>query len=102
MATEKIYVKGFRTFPKRDGAPDFVLGQLVINLREFSDWVAGKDIQAHYTEYDGKKQLRCDILEGDKGIYFTVNTFKPEEKKEEKPSESKRPEPEDDGSGLPF
>jgi len=34
----------------------------------------------HFTEYQGDKQLRFDILDGNKGLYVTLNTYKPAEK----------------------
>lgn len=77
---EKIYVKGFRTFPKGKNAPDFVLGELVITPREFVDWLSeNPDL---LTEYKDKKQLRVQILQGKESINFQVNTFKPEAKDE--------------------
>lgn len=81
---EKIYVKGFRTFPKHEKAPEFVLGTLIINPNEFIQWMQeNKDL---LTEYKETKQLKCQILKGDKGISFIVDTYKAEPKAEkEKP-----------------
>ena len=96
--TDKIYPKGLRTFPPRDTAPDFVKGTLIITPRELVDFI--KDNPHLLTEYEGRKQLRCNILEGDKGLYLQVDTWKPDA--------NQRPEPEpevdgNDSSGpLPF
>ena len=71
---EKIYVKGLMVFVPHENAPDFVKGTLVITLEELTSFF---NQQAKYhTEYNGKKQLRCQILEGEKGLYFTVDTYK--------------------------
>lgn len=74
---EKIYPKGMVTFSPREGAPDFVLGQLVVTMRDFLEW--SKTVQEHYREYNGKKQLRFNILNGEKGVYIQLDTYKPKE-----------------------
>lgn len=91
--TEKIYPKGLRTFPPREGAPDFVKGTLIITPRELVDFI--KERPDLLTEYNGNKQLRCNILEGDKGLYFQVDTYKPEQ-------QPTSPPPVDDDEPLPF
>ena len=71
-----MFVKGFRTFAPRAGAPDFVLGQLVVTLDDFKEFVNG-EAREYISDYNGKKQLRIDILEKKEGgINFTVNTYK--------------------------
>ena len=94
--SDTIYPKGLRTFPPREKAPDFVKGSLIITPRELVDFI--KDNPHLLTEYNGNKQLRCNILEGDKGLYFTVDTYKPDA------NQQPEPEPEADGnnSDLPF
>ena len=74
--SERIFVKGFRTFAKREGSPDFVLGSLLITIDEFKEFINGEGKQ-YLSDYDGKKQLRLDILEGKDGrVNFQVNTYK--------------------------
>jgi len=81
MANETIYFQGVRTFPKNDKAPEFVLGTGVISLNEFFQWV--KENPQLQTEYEGKKQLRFQVLKKkDGGVTFTVDTFKPTAKTE--------------------
>lgn len=101
MAEEKILPKGFRTFEPHQNAPDFVKGQLVISLNDFIKFC--ETSPELLSEYNGAKQLKLDILESRKGgLYFAVNTFKPEKKIEltnqpfqtkegEKPFEEKLP-----------
>lgn len=81
MAQEKIYPKGIMAFSPRQGAPDFVKGSLVITPRELIDWL--KQNEGLLTEYEGKKQIRLDLLEGNKGLYVAVNTYKAGEKKKQ-------------------
>jgi len=80
MAEAKVYPKGLRTFKKNDNAPEFVLGSLIITPADLAQWVA--ENPQYLTDYNGSKQLKLQILNGDKGIYFTVDTYK---KKEETP-----------------
>ena len=89
---DTIYVEGMRVFPPHQNAPDFVKGSLIITPRELVEFF--KTQADNMTEYNGKKQLRCQILEGNKGLYFTVDTYKPKAKPEapEAPAED----------GLPF
>ena len=72
---EKIYPSGLRTFPKNEKAPDFVLGTLLITPNELFAWL--KENENLLTDYKGSKQLKLQILNGNKGIYFVVDTFKP-------------------------
>ncbi len=91
MAQEKIYPKGIMTFPKNQNAPDFVMGSMVITPNDLFAWL--KENENLLTEYQGKKQIRLSILNGNKGIYLVVDTFKPTAKAENKQEES---------SDLPF
>lgn len=77
--SEKIYPEGMRAFSKRDNAPDFVVGTLVITPNDLIEWL--KKNQSLLTEYEGKKQLKLQILNGNKGLYLQVDTWKKEEEK---------------------
>lgn len=90
---DKIYVKGIRIFNPHDNAPDFVKGTVIITPRELTDFL--KSQADNFTEYEGTKQLRCQLLEGKKGLYLAVDTFK----KEEKAQPAQKPEPDE---SLPF
>lgn len=78
MANEKIYPKGIRCFPKHEKQPSFVLGSMVITPNELVQWLKGNENLL--SEYNGEKQLKLQILNGDKGIYLTVDTYKAEAK----------------------
>lgn len=78
MSKETIYPEGVRVFSPKQGAPDFVVGDLVIEPRTLTDWIkANPDF---LTDYKGAKQLRLQILSGNKGLYVKVNDYKPGEK----------------------
>ena len=73
---EPIYVEGLRFFNPRETAPDFVRGEIIVNLKQFFDFVSTQE--EHYTEYEGNKQLKLSMKTGKKGgMYFEVDTFKP-------------------------
>lgn len=91
--SETIYAEGLRYFPPREGAPDFVKGSVIVNLKDFFDFVSAQT--EHYSEYKGNKQLKLNFLNGKNGMYFTVDTFKPTAKKEE-------PVVAESASDLPF
>jgi len=76
---EKIFPKGLTIFAPREGAPDFVKGSMIITPKLFIEWA--KTMSDHFSEYDGEKQLRFDLLEGNKGLYSILNTYKPNDKK---------------------
>jgi len=89
--SETIYPKGVTLFSPRDGAPEWVVGEVIITIEDLKEFV--NDNPDLLSEYKGKKQLKLNILRGKKGLYATVNTYKPKPKGGE----------EDDGKDpLPF
>ena len=99
MAQEKIYPKGIIAFSKNEKTPDFVKGSVIINPRELVDWI--KENPQLLTEYKDQKQLKLQLLEGQKGLYFTVDTYKKTEISTPAPAPSTS-SVEDDSMGLPF
>ena len=91
---EKIYVKGIMTFPPHANAPDFVKGTAIITLEDLSAFFHQQ--KEHHTEYNGKAQLKCQILEGDKGLYLTVDTWKASEPRGDEPELGDDDDPEQD------
>lgn len=71
---EKIYPKGIMCFPKNEKAPEFVLGTMVITPNQLMQWL--RENEGLMSEYKGEKQLRCQVLNGNKGIYLQVDTYK--------------------------
>jgi len=98
MAQEKIYPKGIIAFNKNEKAPDFVKGSVIINPRELVDWI--KENPQLLTDYKDQKQLKLQLLEGQKGLYFTVDTYKKAETNTPAPAPSTSSEQEMDS--LPF
>ena len=78
--TPRIFVKGILTFPKNERAPDFVVGNIVINLQDFKEWVNDPQNAQYLTEYQGKKQLRLTATTWEKKLSISVDTFKPQPK----------------------
>jgi hypothetical protein len=76
MATEKIYPKGVMAFKANQNAPSFVKWAVVISVNELNEWLRANENLL--SEYNGKKQLKLQLLENDKGLYFTVDTYKKE------------------------
>ena len=74
------------------------MGTLVITPNEFVSWM--KENANLLTDYNGTKQLKLQILKGEKGIYFTVDTFVP--KKANAPSRMSDAQIAEDRDGLPF
>ncbi len=75
MADKAIYPEGVAAFNPHEKAPEFVLGTLVITPNDLVSWL--KANPDYLTEYKGKKQLKLQIKKGTKGIYTTVDTYKP-------------------------
>jgi hypothetical protein len=73
--SEKKYITGIRCFPKHERAPDFVLGGGVLTIDELTEFVnSNPEI---LTQYNGKKQLRFQVLKGQNGVLqFVVDQYK--------------------------
>lgn len=71
--SEKIYPQGVIAFAPNKNAPSFVKGSIVITPRDLVDWITANP--QLLTEYGGKKQLKLQLLEGNKGLYMTVDTY---------------------------
>jgi len=80
MSNKTIYPEGIRVFEPHQNAPDFVKGQVLITVRDFITFC--EQNTEYLTTYKDKSQLKLDLKEGEKGLYLSVNTFKPEKKAE--------------------
>lgn len=74
MANEKIYAKGVRAFKPNEKAPSWVKASVVITPNDLNQFL--KENSVLLTEYNGSKQIRLQLLENDKGLYFVVDTYK--------------------------
>lgn len=63
-----------RAFNPRQGAPTFVKGTMVITLEELQNWASQNP--DYLSDYKGQAQLKLNILEGDNGLYLTVDNYK--------------------------
>lgn len=76
MANDKVLPEGIRMFAPHQNAPDFVKGSVVITLNDLVEF--GKKNPNYLTEYQGKKQLKLQLLESRDGKpYLAVDTYKP-------------------------
>jgi len=73
--SDTIYPKGIIIFKKNENAPDFVKGSMVITVNELVKFC--KENADLLTEYNGQKQLKCQLLDGNNGLYLKVDTWKP-------------------------
>lgn len=91
-----IFPQGIVCFKKHDKAPDFVIGQMVINLDDFKAWINTN--QHLLTEYNGKKQLKLNMTysKNDQRPTVSVDTWKP------KADTSDRNEVIEPSEDLPF
>lgn len=73
---DDVLPEGLRFFNKKDNQPDFVIGALVVTMNDLYEFC-----KAHpelVTEYNGKKQLKLQVLKSNKGnLYAKVDTWKP-------------------------
>lgn len=76
--TEKVYPNGISCFAPRSGAPDFVLGSVIITIDDFKEWINAN--QSLLTEYNGKKQIRLQLTKSRDGRpSLSVDTWKPDQ-----------------------
>lgn len=95
---DEVLPEGLRFFNKKENQPDFVIGSLVITMNDlFAFCKAHPEL---ITEYQGKKQLKLQVLKSGKGnLYAKVDTWKPAEQ----PTQASMPAPElPDNGDLPF
>jgi hypothetical protein len=77
MANEKQYPKGLIAFKPNSNAPYFVKASVVISPNTLLEWLQSN--QNLLTDYKGSPQLKLQLLENDKGLYFAVDTYKKQE-----------------------
>lgn len=77
-----IYPGGIKFFKSKENHPDWIIGNFVISIEDLVQWV--KDNPTLLSDYNGKKQIKCDLRKGKDGPYVAVNTWKPASKFEEK------------------
>ena len=100
--SEKKYIDGLWIKPPREGAPNFVKGNMSFNVEKLMGFLQGKKAA-------GEEWVNIDLLESDNGsLYAKENLWKPsgERKQREKPSNYRDDVgdeiPMDDSDNLPF
>lgn len=110
MSKEKVFADGFSVFPPRDNAPEWVVGQVNIDLRKFLNWAKANE-QYLVKNKEGASVLRLDVLRSQKGTFYAeVNTYNASAKVD--PKEELRQHPKvqalkeslslEDSDSLPF
>jgi len=90
--TDNNMIAGVRLFSKHPNAPEFVIADMVLTLDDLYAWA--KTNPETLTEYQGKKQVKLQILRSKDGApYAKLNTYSGS-----KPAEPKQEETE----SLPF
>lgn len=75
MDNEKVFVDGMIFNKKHDNAPDFIKGHIAVKVEEFVPF-----IEKHKKD-DGWVNIDLKLSKGGK-LYFELNTWKPENKKD--------------------
>lgn len=75
---DKVYPKGVAVFGPNEKAPSFVKGTIIISLNGLVQFC--KENPNLLTEYKGDKQLKLQLLDGNKGLYTVVDDYKPVKK----------------------
>jgi hypothetical protein len=78
MTVEKIKASFIRVFKRSEKMPDFVLGNLVINVDEFATFVKEGKYITEYKDKDGKvsRQVKMQLLKSKEGdLYFNIDTY---------------------------
>jgi hypothetical protein len=89
MASDNKFVDGLRVYSPRDGAPDFVICNLVINVQELAAWLARQS---------GDVRVDVKRSRNDK-LYASVNDWRPEGQRQERQRPA-QPTPEETGGGF--
>lgn len=91
---EQIFPEGMRLYAPHKNAPEFIKGQVVINVMELHEW-----LKANWNE---KREVRLDLKEGKSGaLYLSLNTWKKEGRAENVDATDDVAE-EDPAESIPF
>ena len=83
---DKIFPKGIRGFMPNTNAPDFVLGTIILNIEELTDWVLNEG-KKYQTQYKDQSQIKLQLKRGKDGkMNIEVDTFVPTPQGGKKPN----------------
>lgn len=72
------FIDGLNMFTKRDGAPDFVLGDLSIDPAKLKAWCENEAPKIAQPSNDGVSRVRAQILLSKAGKpYIKINNYTP-------------------------
>lgn len=98
---DQIFFEGVRVFEPHPNAPEFVKANVVFSLNEL--FAFAKANPQFHSDYEGKKQMKAQLLESQNGnLYFIVDQFKPEAKKAKKATPKTADEVTEPIEDLPF
>lgn len=69
--SDKIYPRGLNIFPPQEGAPHFVRGAISIEPKQLIAF-----LQENKQYMNEKGYFRLNLLEGNKGLYLILNTYR--------------------------
>jgi len=96
MNDDNLLVGGFYPRPPREGAPEFVMGKININVEQFKTW-----FRDYLKENPDEEWLSIDTLISKNGKgYGKIDTWKPDPKKASDSPADFMPKPADDD--IPF
>jgi hypothetical protein len=83
---DMIFADGIRVFTPHEKAPSFVVAEIVIQPRSFTEWIK-KNVDL-LTTYKDEKQIKLQLRESKGGtLYIVVNDFKPTNKSVNEPTD---------------
>lgn len=96
MTDETIFIDGLRVFKPSDKAPDFIILNGEIDMKELREFALN-----HHDE--GKVRFQVKESKGGK-YYAALDTFKPQQQAQQQPQQSSAPSPntEDFDDDIPF
>ena len=90
----KVFTDGL-FFDRRDGAPDFVIGQLTFSVERFVRWLEAQPTQ-------GKGYVKVDLKRSSAGkVYAELDTWTPP-RYEEAARPERHNDADGDDDGIPF
>ncbi len=70
-----IYPAGLKFFKSGPKQPEWIIGSFVVTIDDLQAFII--DHPELLTEYNGKKQLKCQVCKGKDGPYVKVDTWRP-------------------------
>src|SRR6185312_13116490 len=101
MSAEAKFVDGLRVYAPKQGAPSFIIANLVVNVAELREWLSERT----------ENEVRIDIKQSRGGKYYaSENDYRPDSQRpaqSQRPARQPTPEPtggfaDDDLDSVPF